>query len=526
MAERSSWSAGDDILRGWSDASWDAIQPRSSSWDILGSWNAQGSNLEGYGSGSWTDIFRNTPAFYDQRLKGGGPSFDPGSQGESYDPFSGYTMKVWQSDLDEWMFETYPELFTFNDPPPGTGSSGGGTWDGSFGKLTNAGGAWAMSDQANSYIANAAAKFGVPENLIKSMIMRESSGDWASNNYTYSGYRDSEMLPYVGIFRNAAETRGINFDAMKGNQGLQIEAMAQIISELSTTFGGFGNAAKVYFGGERALTGTFYDENGLSSDYYFNQTMEGWRYLDSLAPNAGAVQGKLNPWGQQPGGSFGTLNSIWGGANAPLTQEFGPTDFSAANPGWYDFGKNYGASGHTGLDIGLAVGTQLYSPVNGTVVYAGGTGFYCSPEAGGCGPGVGELRIRMDNGQEVILGHNSQISVQPGQRITAGQPVALVGSMNGAHVHIEYRVPDSSTASGWRIVDPRQAFAGTFSNMTGPGGTATVGGGQPMAPPPMSYEQLLRSGAMGKPITQGYTPGAGAVSGWNAFLQRAMMGLV
>jgi len=469
------------------------------------------------------NYFEQGPFTYDQRVKGGGLSYDPGTYGSEYDPFSSIPMKIVNADIDQWLRETYPENYTFDDPiapiDPATGQPVPGAPVPGYvgGKLTNAGGAWANADTANSYIAQAAKMFGVPENLIKSMIQRESSGNWEANNYTYTGYRNSEMLPYVGIFRAAAETRGINFDGLKGNQGLQIQAMAQIISELATSYGGFQNAAKVYFGGEKALTGVFVDENNLPSDYYFNKTMEGWNYLDGLAGTQPATSGNVAPI------ASGGMGSIWGNANAPVTQEFGPTDWSQGAGAWmYEYAKAYGMSGHTGVDIGLAVGAQLYAPVGGTVVHSGGTGYFCSPEAGGCGPGVGELRIRLDNGHEVILGHNSSISVQVGQRVTAGQPVAKVGSMNGAHVHVEYRVPDSSLPAGWRIVDPRGylgAVPGYVPGLNTPTGTPAIPGVNG-AQGPLSYEQLLRYGAMGKPLPS--NTGGGAASGWNYWLQRAM----
>jgi len=48
-----------------------------------------------------------------------------------------------------------------------------------------------------------------------------------------------------------------------------------------------------------------------------------------------------------------------------------------------------------------------------------------------------------------------QIDVKVGDKVTAGQYVGLSGTENGAHTHVEYRIPDSSTSSGQRLVDPR-----------------------------------------------------------------------
>jgi len=476
----------------------------------------------------WAEEFgAYAPMVYGQRLRDSNSSYEPGGRGLGYEPFSALPMQVIGQDIDEWFDRTHGELENYDTPiDPATGqpvpAAPGAPVPGYVGgKLTNAGGAWANADTANSYIAQAAKMFGVPENLIKSMIQRESSGNWEANNYTYTGYRNSEMLPYVGIFRNAAETRGINFDGLKGNQGLQIQAMAQIISELASTFGGFQNAAKVYFGGEAALTGVFVDENNLPSDYYFNKTMEGWNYLDGLAGTQPATSGNVAPI------ASGGMGSIWGNVNGPVSQEFGPTDWSNANPGMYKYAAAYGASGHTGVDIGLNVGTQLYAPVGGTVVHAGGTGYFCSPDTdpnGGCGPGMGELRLRLDNGHELILGHNSSISVQVGQRVSAGQPVAKVGSMNGGHVHVEYRVPDSGLPAGWRIVDPRGylgAVPGYVPGLNTPGGAPAIPGQPGGYQPALSYNQKLLYAAMGKPIPEATNYGP---SGWAGYLYSAMKG--
>lgn len=151
-------------------------------------------------------------------------------------------------------------------------------------------------------------------------------------------------------------------------------------------------------------------------------------------------------------GTSRTMSLIWGGINAPITQEFGQTDYSNQNP--YNYGADFGVgSGHHGLDIGLQGGTRLYAPVSGTITIAGGSGYYTSL---GSNPATsGEIRIRLDNGHELILGHTSQVNVRVGQRIKAGDFLGLSGTNNGDHLHLEYRVPDKTLNSGWRAVDPR-----------------------------------------------------------------------
>lgn len=134
--------------------------------------------------------------------------------------------------------------------------------------------------------------------------------------------------------------------------------------------------------------------------------------------------------------------------------------------GMYDYGASVGVSGHAGLDIGLGYGTALYAPAGGTVVIAGGSGYY-RDERGGDGPGRGELRVQMDNGDIYILGHMASINLVPGQRIEAGAMVGTSGSFNGSHLHYEVRKnTPGATSSGYTAVDPRQYFNG--ANVTQP----------------------------------------------------------
>ncbi len=162
------------------------------------------------------------------------------------------------------------------------------------------------------------------------------------------------------------------------------------------------------------------------------------------------------------------LASILGGRAVEIMQEFGPTPFSEAG-GWdYSYAQAFGHYGHTGLDLGLPYGSQLFSPASGVVSIAGGSGYftnYGAPVANA--PGVGELRLRLDSGHELILGHMSQIFPGLGQRVNAGELVGLSGDLEAPHVHVEYRIPDNGTPSGWRIVDPRdflrtEAVGGAF----------------------------------------------------------------
>ncbi len=165
------------------------------------------------------------------------------------------------------------------------------------------------------------------------------------------------------------------------------------------------------------------------------------------------------PWPPPPpatpiygSGPIDGLAMIWGGLSFPVSQEYGHTEFSLAQQTLYLYGLDLGLDGraHPGLDIGMPAGTYLYSPVDGTVIVSGGVPYYTY--YGNGEPGVGELLIETDAGDHVILGHMAAISVQAGQRVSAGDFVGLSGGDNGDHLHLETR------AGGYSAVDPRQSF--------------------------------------------------------------------
>jgi murein DD-endopeptidase MepM/ murein hydrolase activator NlpD len=159
------------------------------------------------------------------------------------------------------------------------------------------------------------------------------------------------------------------------------------------------------------------------------------------------------------GGVNGRLPALTRGVGSVM-QDIGPTPYSNAHPDTYAYGDQFGMHGHTGIDWAVPAGTQVQSIAGGVVTIAGGNDrdgyFYC--DTNGCGAGQGQLRIRLDDGSELILGHMRNITVQVGQRINAGDLVGLSGGSDGDHIHVEYRIQDRSTPSGWRIVDPRAYF--------------------------------------------------------------------
>lgn len=87
---------------------------------------------------------------------------------------------------------------------------------------------------------------------------------------------------------------------------------------------------------------------------------------------------------------------------------------------------------HTGLDVAAAPGSPVYAPADGIVTYAG------------YDEGYGKM-ITIDHGYGVSTryGHNSQIYVQVGQKVSRWDVIASVGNTGrstGPHLHYEVRV--------------------------------------------------------------------------------------
>jgi murein DD-endopeptidase MepM/ murein hydrolase activator NlpD len=87
---------------------------------------------------------------------------------------------------------------------------------------------------------------------------------------------------------------------------------------------------------------------------------------------------------------------------------------------------------HNGLDIAAAPGSPVYAPADGIVTYAG------------YDQGYGKL-VSIDHGYGVMtrFGHNSQLYVQVGQKVSRWDVIAAVGNTGrstGAHLHYEVRV--------------------------------------------------------------------------------------
>lgn len=87
---------------------------------------------------------------------------------------------------------------------------------------------------------------------------------------------------------------------------------------------------------------------------------------------------------------------------------------------------------HEGIDISAPVGTPIYAPANGRVVFAGVQRGY-------------GLTVVLEHEGELttLFGHNSKIFVKEGDVVSKGDKIAQVGNSGrstGPHVHYEVRL--------------------------------------------------------------------------------------
>jgi murein DD-endopeptidase MepM/ murein hydrolase activator NlpD len=96
--------------------------------------------------------------------------------------------------------------------------------------------------------------------------------------------------------------------------------------------------------------------------------------------------------------------------------------------------------GHTGIDYGCPLGTEILASNDGEVIFAGGDK-----------TGYGNLAvIRHDDGNATFYAHLSKIGVKPGQKVKQSDPIGAAGwtgnvvpnGPGGCHLHFEVRGPD------------------------------------------------------------------------------------
>lgn len=117
----------------------------------------------------------------------------------------------------------------------------------------------------------------------------------------------------------------------------------------------------------------------------------------------------------------------WPVAKPVITQTFGHTDFSTANP------QVYSGHGHNGIDLKASPGTPLLAALSGTVKGTGDTDLTCPNASYGRW-----VLIEHANGLSTLYAHLSTIGVTKGQQVSTGEVIGYSGSTGyatGPHLH-------------------------------------------------------------------------------------------
>lgn len=119
-----------------------------------------------------------------------------------------------------------------------------------------------------------------------------------------------------------------------------------------------------------------------------------------------------------------------------ITQFFGNTPFSTANP------QIYNGGGHNAIDIAAPVGTAVKAALSGVVLGTGNTDL-----TKGCYSFGKWVMLVHSNGINTLYSHLSDIDVVKGQSVNAGQTLGLsgmTGYATGPHLHFGVYATDGT----------------------------------------------------------------------------------
>jgi len=157
------------------------------------------------------------------------------------------------------------------------------------------------------------------------------------------------------------------------------------------------------------------------------------------------------------------------GNNFCITQFFGTTPFSTANP------QVYNGAGHNAIDIGMPSGTAIIAPLSGTVTGTGNT-----DSIPGCYSYGKWILLKHANGLSTLYAHLSSLQVSAGQSVLTGTIIGysgMTGYATGPHLHFgvyaseatqiltlaEYRGATSPCARASMPVAPKNAYLNPMS---------------------------------------------------------------
>lgn len=124
-------------------------------------------------------------------------------------------------------------------------------------------------------------------------------------------------------------------------------------------------------------------------------------------------------------------------------------------------------STHKAIDIAGNIGDPIYAPMAGKI-----TDVRSDPKGYGL-----NVRILLESGKELILGHLSSFDLRPGEDVKRGQLLGALGSTGqsgGPHVHVEIREPGPDRflrgyTSTTTALDPYEFFGKSIEFQSGYG---------------------------------------------------------
>ncbi len=148
------------------------------------------------------------------------------------------------------------------------------------------------------------------------------------------------------------------------------------------------------------------------------------KFENELSSLESQLKGLVNPGSFADAGA-GVLS--WPLDKVRITQYFGNTDFSTANP------QIYNGRGHNAIDLAASDGTPLKAALGGVVVGTGNT-----DSQKGCYSYGKWVLVEHPNGLSTLYAHLSVIGVEKGQTLARGQVLGYsghTGYATGPHLH-------------------------------------------------------------------------------------------
>lgn len=140
-----------------------------------------------------------------------------------------------------------------------------------------------------------------------------------------------------------------------------------------------------------------------------------------------------------PRSIIGSIFSRPTAGNPPPSSPTGAGRFTWPTPG-RRINQYFRGNYHTGIDIDGTYSSPIYAAAAGTVTFA-------AFDRSGYGL---HITIAHGNGYQTLYAHASKVFVRPGQQVSRGQTIAMVGSTGrstGTHLHFEVR-------AGGRFLNP------------------------------------------------------------------------